>query len=393
MCRSVFPVLIAILAMGCFQGSPQFDEIHRDAIVADMHSDTVLRMRDGFDFALRDTTGHLDLPRMKEGGVDLQLFACWLPTDTPREVCRAKVTELIDSLQAQVGRNRDRIDICRTAAEAESVIQSGRIAAVLGIENGVAIADTLENLQFYYDRGIRCMTLTHTASSDWCISSADTMPAFDGLTDFGRDVVKRMNELGMIIDLSHAHPRVVEEVLAISRDPVIASHSCVYDLCRHDRNLTDTQIRAIAANGGVIGINFYNGYLSPRWGETADSLWADRKAEVDSVKALYAEDPERRREEIGRIRKAVRRELFALVPVDVGTVVDHIDHVVGLVGAEHVGLGSDFDGIPSLPRGLDDCSQLPNLTRELLARGYERDGIERILGGNFLRVFRTVCDR
>jgi membrane dipeptidase len=388
--------LIAIIAvtLGCGGSQRDYTALHRSALVADMHSDTALRMMRGFDFSQRDTIGHMDIPRLEEGGVDLQVFACFLSTETPAAECRPLVDRILDSLTAQINRNPDKIEICRTAGEAEDIIGRGKIAAFLGIENGVAINDSLENLRHFYDRGVRYMTLTHTASNDWCISSADTTPAFDGLTEFGEEVVRTMNELGMIVDVSHASPAAVAKVLQVSTDPVIASHSCVYAICPHDRNLTDDQIKAIAAKGGVIGINFYGGYLSPgnRWTEIWDSGWAAHKAEIDSIDALYADDRARRREALQSMFDSLRAEVEKL-DISVATVVDHIDYIVKLVGPDYVGLGSDFDGVFGLPRGLKDCSMVPNITKELVARGYSDRDIQKILGGNFMRVFHRVCDK
>ncbi len=376
--------------MFCARESMDPLTLHREALVADLHSDTVLRMVKGFDFGTRDTTGDMDIPRLQDGGVDLQVFACWLPTETPKDKCVARADEMIDSLETQVNRHSDKIAICRTANEARQIIDSGRIAAFIGIENGVAIADDLANLDHFYARGVRYMTLTHTGSSDWCISSADTAPAFNGLTDFGRDVVRRMNDLKMIIDVSHASPAAVDEVLKITKSPIIASHSCVYNLCKHDRNLTDEQIKAIARNGGVIGVNFFGGYLSPRWSVVTDSITAAHKAEIDSIEALYKDDYHKRHQELSWLFDEMNKAL-AKEDINVGTVVDHIDYIVKLVGPDYVGLGSDFDGVFSLPNGLKDCSMMPNITRELVKRGYSRTDIEKILGGNFMRVFQAVC--
>jgi len=357
-----------------------------------MHCDTVLRMKRGFDLSKRDTTGHMDIPRLIEGGIDLQVFACYVSTETPAKQCRPKTDEMIDSLAAQIARNLDKIAICRTASEAEGIIERGRIAAFVGIENGVAIANSLDNLQHFYDRGVRYMTLTHTSSSEWCISSADTTPAFYGLTDFGREVVRKMNEVGMIVDVSHASVSAVEEVLKVTRDPIIASHSCVHSICPSDRNLTDEQIKAIAENGGVIGINFFSGYLSSEWNCLSDSLFNAHKTEIDSIRALYQEDREKRHQAMEPIFEMMDEEL-GKIDVSVPTIVDHIDHVVNLVGPDHVGLGSDFDGVFGLPKGMSDCSMVPNITKELVRRGYSGQDIEKILGGNFMRVFRQVCDR
>jgi membrane dipeptidase len=365
-------------------------KLHQDALVADLHCDTVLRLKKGTDFAIRDTTGHIDLPKLDEGGIDLQVFACWVPTQTPKEVCRPKVDEMLDTLEHHISRHTDKIAICKTAAEAENIIASGRIAAFLAIENGVALAGEINNLDHFYGRGVRYLTLTHTASSDWCISSGDTAPAFEGLTDFGREVVRRMDSLGMIIDVSHASVKAVEQVLKITKNPIIASHSCVYDICKHDRNLTDEQIRAIAANGGVIGINFFGGYLSDRWNEVTDSITASHQAEIDSISEMYKDDYGKRHAALAWLFDEMNGA-SAKVGIDVGLVIDHIDHIVKLVGPDYVGLGSDYDGVFSLPAGLEDCSKMPNITRELVRRGYSETDIRKILGENFMRVFRKVC--
>lgn len=389
-------ILILTLVMGALflLAGAEWDylKLHRDAIVVDLHSDTVMRMLGGLDFSKRDSIGHMDIPRLKEGGVDLQVFACFIATNTPKAECRPYIDKMIDTLEAQVSRHPDQIAICKTAADAEKIIAAGKIAAFIGIENGVAIADSIENITHFYDRGVRYMTLTHTASSDWCISSADTAPAFHGLTDFGRAVVRKMNELGMIVDISHASPATVEEVLKITKYPVIASHSCVYALCPHNRNLTDDQIRAIAKNGGMIGINFFNAYLSKKWTDVSDSMYKARGPEIDSIRTLYKGDDDKRHEAMKPFYNDLNKAL-AGAKVDVGTVVDHIDYIVKLVGPDYVGFGSDFDGVPSLPDGLTDCSMVPNITKELVARGYSDTDIKKILGGNFMRVFHQVCDR
>jgi membrane dipeptidase len=365
-------------------------KLHKESLVVDLHCDTLLRLKKGTDIALRDTTGHVDIPRLQDGGIDLEVFACWIPTETPIEQCRPKVDEMIDTLQAQTGRNPEMIGICTTAAEAESLVAQNKIAAFIGIENGVAIANDLANLDHFYKRGVRYMTLTHSESSTWCTSSNDDNPAFDGLTDFGKEVVKKMNELGMIIDISHASVAAANQVLALSKSPVIASHSCAYGICPHFRNLTDDQIRAIAKSGGVIGINFYNAYLSREWYATVDSFRAAHRAEFEAADSIYRNDYSRKQMALSRLYDEMDTVL-ARYPVGVSDVVDHIDYIVKLVGADYVGLGSDFDGVHALPNGLEDVSKMPNITIELVKRGYSREDIRKILGGNFMRVFREVC--
>jgi membrane dipeptidase len=376
--------------LSCSGGQRDFRQIHKSALVADMHCDGVLKIKKGRDYSVRNSEGHMDIPRLKEGGTDLQVFACWVDTETPPESCQIVVDELIDSLESMIDRNASDIALCTTAGEAEKIIAEGKVAAFLGIENGVAIAEDPLLLEHYYDRGVRYMTLTHTASSDWCISSADTTPAFGGLTDLGIDVVWKMNELGMIIDISHASVSAVEKVLKYSKAPVIASHSCVHAICPHDRNLTDDQIEAIATRGGVIGINYYNGYISKPWERRADSLWNSREGDYRAIKEQYKDDDSARDAALQPIRDWFRKEIAAVV-VDVGSVVDHIDYIVKLVGADYVGLGSDWDGVGYMPEGLDDCSMVPNITKELVGRGYSDEDIGKILGGNFMRVFRQVC--
>jgi len=388
-----FFIIGSLFMTGCSNQQIDYMTLHKNSLVVDLHSDTPLRMDEGFDFSVRDTSGHMDIPRLKEGGINLQVFACFVSTETPPAECCPIVDGLIDSLEVQINRNSDQIAICKSAKEAETIIKENKIAAFIGIENGVAINNNLENLKHFYDRGVRYLTLTHTASNDWCISSGDTLPAFNGLTDFGRSVVKKMNELGMIVDISHASVSAVDEVLKITTDPVIASHSCVFDICPHDRNLTDKQIMAIAANNGMIGINFFDGYLSPgnEWFNIGDSLSDVYHELIDSAHKLYPNDYHKRKEMLKPVWDILKVETEKL-GINVHTVVDHIDYIVKLVGPEYVGFGSDFDGVGSLPDSLDDCSMMPNITKELVARGYSTDDIKKILGGNFMRIFKEVCN-
>jgi membrane dipeptidase len=367
-------------------------QVHTDALVADLHSDVPMRMAQGVDIGRRDTKGHMDIPRLRDGGVDLQVFACWIPPGMTPSKSRDKADRMINCIDSQVAANRDEIAICRTAKEAERIIGEGKIAVFIGIENGEAIANSLENLRHFYNRGVRYLTLTHTASTDWCISSADTDPAFGGLTDFGRDVVRTMNGLGMIVDVSHISVSAFEEVLKITSDPVIASHSCVYALCDHNRNLTDDQIKAVAANGGMVGINFFPVFLSQDFKGQASSRIAEHQAEIDALKHRHEDDAEVRENALYDFYGSILRQL-PVENVNAGTVVDHIDYIVRLVGSEYVGLGSDFDGISVAPEGLADCSMMPNITSELVRRGYTEENIKKILGGNFMRVFRQVCGR
>ncbi len=351
-----------------------------------------MRMLEGTDIGQRNVSGHMDIPRLRDGRINLQVFACYVPAGLTPEKSKAKAGQMIDAIEAQVGQNPDAIAICRTAAEAGAIIGSGRIAAFIGIENGETIASNLDNLRHFYDRGVRYLTLTHTKSHDWCISSADDSPAFHGLTDFGRDVVRTMNAMGMIVDVSHISVSAFEEVLKTTSDPVIASHSCVRAICDHNRNLTDDQLRALAANGGMVGINFFPVFLSQDFKQQAYTRIAERQEEFDAIKKRHAGDVEERENALWEMVGSILRPL-SMQGVNVSTVVDHIDYVAKLIGPDYVGLGSDFDGVTVLPEGLADCSRIPRITEELVRRGYAEADIRKILGGNFMRVFRHVCDR
>lgn len=385
---SVF-ILSILIVMSCASLNDDYQSLHKDAFVADLHCDTVLDLIEGDDLAGRDSSGHVDIPRLKAGGVDLQVFACFIWTDVSPNEALAKVNLMIDTLETQIARNSDDMEICLTADDAERITGEGKIAAFLAVENGVAIANDLSNLDHLYSRGIRYMTLTHISSNALATSSSDSLRPGEGLTKFGREVVRKMDELGMIIDISHARIEAVEDVLEITSAPVIASHSCVWEIQNHDRNLNDDQIRAIAKNGGMIGINFFQYYLSSRAAAIADSIEEVYKKDIEAAKAAYPDDYKARRRMLKHVYDDLTEALAGVV--DIGTVVDHIDYIVNLVGPDYVGLGSDFDGVSRLPEGLTDCSMIPNITCEMVSRGYSKEDIEKILGGNFLRIFRQVC--
>lgn len=362
---------------------------------ADLHCDTVHRILQGADFSRRNQLGHVDLPRLIEGGIDLEVFACFVESFIPAKERMPLVDRMLDRLYRTFEATSDHIALALTNADIERNRAEGRISAVLAVENGLAINNSLDNLRRLYDRGVRVMTLVHNVSSDWCISSGDNSPAFDGLTDFGREVILMMEELGMIVDLSHAGPSAVAAVLDIATRPVIASHSCARSLCNHHRNLTDDQIRRIAQTGGMIGVNFLCEFLSPACLEATTAYMKEhhdigKKYSVLFTAECSADEYAQRRAELEPFlcgwEKIVRG-----AGVDFRAVADHIDHIVQLVGPDFVGLGSDYDGITFAPIGLENCTQLPNLSEELARRGYNREDRAKILGGNFLRVFRETC--
>ncbi|MEW5924690.1 MAG: dipeptidase [Candidatus Zixiibacteriota bacterium] len=372
-----------------------FFQIHKDSLVADLHCDTILQMNRGYDFSERHDSYHIDIPRLLEGGIDLQAFACCISLFTPEGKRFGKTDGLVKCLIREIEKHPDKIAVGRTASDAREIIASGRIAALLAIENGMAIENSLENLEYFHQLGVRYLTLTHGKSLDWCRSCSDSENDPAGLSEFGREVVKTMNRLGMIIDVSHISKASFFDVLETSSQPVIASHSNVYSISPHNRNLDDDQIRALAQNGGMMGINFWGDILSPKFTEAASPIYKKYLSELNDIDIHYSDDMDE--DEYHRrfaFLKPFAAEVCAAaadVMPSATSVVDHIDYVVRLVGPDYVGLGSDFDGIYIPPSDLQDCSQIPNITRELVRRGYSENDIRKILGGNFMRVFGRVC--
>lgn len=391
--RAITLIALILLEASC---APDPAKIHNDATVCDLHCDTLMRCLRGYELGDRNVEGHIDLPRLADGGVDLQFFACWPNPDfLPRgdgdiDSSAYQVGRMIDAFYVELDRNPDSLGLATNAAEARELITRGKIAGVLAIEGGHAIENSLDKLRGFYNRGVRYMTLTWNNSNDWADAAAEvgeSEVSHGGLTDFGREVVMTMNELGMIVDISHVAESTFWDVMELTSDPVIASHSCAYSLCPHYRNLTDRQLRAIAANNGVVGINFYAGYLDSTYAKTMEEIPKTYKAQFDSLEEIYGGN----RELLWRARRQIYARATQDISVNLETLVDHIDHVAHVAGVDHVGLGSDFDGVSRLPEGLEDASDLPKITRILVQRGYTRPEIEKILGGNVMRLFGEVC--
>jgi len=365
---------------------------HFAAIVIDMHADTAQRLLDeGIDLETRLPNGHLDGVRMREGGLDAQFFAVWVEPQFygvggRRAVERADAQ--IAAVRAMVERHPDRWALATGAEEIERAAREGKLAALLGLEGGYAIDERLENVERYYRMGVRYMSPTWTVSLSWAGSSGDAAGRTRGLNDFGRAVIGEMNRLGMMVDVSHVSDRTFWDIIETSRAPVIASHSGARAIVDVPRNLADDQLRALARTGGVCAVIFYPAFIEPGW----EKLQARVEAEIaplvrDETKNLRGSPSQRR-----AARDRVREREFArrLPPVFVSRVVDHIDHIVRVAGIDHVALGSDFDGIQSVPQGLASVADLPNLTAELARRGYSPSEIRKILGENVLRVMREV---
>jgi membrane dipeptidase len=374
-------------------GSPaDSSAIHRRAIAVDMHADTTQRLVDeAVDLTQRLADGHFDSVRARDGGLDAQFFSIWVEPQLfggsgPGAMKRADAQ--IAAVHALAERHPDIWAFATSAADIRRIAADGKLAALTGLEGGYAIDDKLENIERYYQMGVRYMSPAWSVSTSWAGSSGDAVGQNRGLNEFGKNVIREMNRVGMMIDVSHVSDPTFWDIVKTSTKPVIATHSGCRAIADVPRNLTDDMIRALAKTGGVVNVIFYPEHIEPGWSE--------KKKKVDAEIAPLvqrASEEERRGAVYKKMeRDRVRREEYAkrLPPVAVSRLADHIDHVVKLVGIDHVGIGSDFDGVQSTLSDLADVSQLSNLTSELLRRGYAEQDVHKILGGNMLRVMEEV---
>jgi len=363
-------------------------KLHASAIVLDTHVDTPQRLLfEKFDLGKRDAEGHLDIPRMREGGLNAVFMSIWTPSQVngPKGVKRA--LDLIDAVREQVQRHSQELALATTAEEVRRARAQGKIAVLMGMEGGHMIDDDLGLLRIYAALGVRYLTLTHGSNTNWADSSTDD-PKHNGLTPFGRSVVRELNRLGVLVDISHVSDKTFYDALEASRAPLIASHSSCRALCNHKRNMTDDMIRALAKKGGVIQINYNTGFLSQEYAEAYRRIADEIKAKDSEADKLYGENMA----PVIRANERIRREFTAagkLPRVSWEKIVAHIDHVVKLVGVDYVGLGSDFDGA-TMPEGMEDCSKLERITEALLRKGYSEADIRKILGENTLRVLEQA---
>ena len=375
--------------------SQDYKQVHRKNILIDAHNDILTTaLEDGlsFDQNLKGRT-HSDLKRMKEAGMDVQIFSVWC--DGNKKEPFAYANRQIDTLYAWANRNPRDMMIVKTPADLNRAVKQQKLGAMIGVEGGHMIENKLDKLDSLFERGARYLTLTWNNSNPWATSAADeSMPSKSpltgepapkkGLTDFGKQVVQRMNHLGMMVDLSHVGEQTFWDAMNTTTKPVIVSHSNCYELCPVSRNLKDEQIRAIGKNGGVIHLNFYSGFLTDDYQSLSRDFRRKYKAERDSLLKI---NPEPHFAE-GILFKKYPMEVQQMRP-RLSVIVDHLDHIVKLIGVDHVGFGSDFDGITSTPQGLDDITGFPLITKELMARGYSQKDISKIMGGNFIRLFKA----
>jgi len=368
--------------------SARAKKLHFSCIVVDTHDDTTQRFLDGkFDIGERSASGSIDVPRMKEGGLGAIFFSIWIPSKVtgPEAVDRAMTQ--IDAVREQVRKHPKDMALATTAAEVREARKQGKIAALIGVEGGHMINSSLAVLLSYAALGVRYMTLTHSGNDEWADSSTDKA-VHNGLTDFGKDVVREMNRLGVIVDISHVSDKTFYDALEVSKAPLFASHSSCRAICDAPRNMTDQMMKDLAAKGGVVQINYHVGFLSQEFRDA-------EKADPEINKAISAEVTKRCGENEGcqliegdRITREYV-EQGKLPRVDFSKIIEHIDHAVKMVGVEHVGLGSDFDGA-NMPYGMEDATKLPKITEALLKKGYSEGDVKKILGENTLRVMTDV---
>ena len=359
-------------------------KIHRKAIVVDTHNDiTSMMVDEGYDLGTSSVGKyHTDLARMKEGGLTAEFFSVYVDRSYAAKGGSARrALDQIDLVYRAAERYPDKMMMATSVADIRRAKKQGKIAALMGIEGGHAIENSLMALRDFYRLGVRYMTLTHNNTNDWADACCDTS-RHNGLSDYGREVVREMNRLGMLVDISHVSDKTMSDVLDISSAPVIASHSSARALNSHLRNVPDELLRRIAKNGGVVMVNFYPVFIDQK-ALDANRERAERlKPQLDALNERFKDDPKRLSEERQKVLDA-----NPLPQTPLSVLIDHIDHIAKVAGVDHVGIGSDFDGVSSLPVGMEDISKLPVITYELLRRGYKENDIRKILGENLLRAF------
>jgi membrane dipeptidase len=368
-------------------------KLHRKLTLVDTHNDVLSSLvLQGKDISRKLDTGQSDLVRWKEGGVDVQFFSVFTgEAARNKEGFYKDANQEIDSLDFITLRNEDRMMLATRWSDVRRGIRQGKLVALIGVEGGHMIEDDIGKLENLYDRGMRYMTLTWNNSTDWATSARDETERaaqlkHKGLTEFGKEVVRKMNQLGVIVDLSHTGEQTFYDAIATTTKPVLLSHSSVWNLCPVFRNVKDEQIKAVAKNKGVICINFYSGFISKAFAERLQWLTEgpEKKRITDSLGAIYHDSAEAAK----KFDKYIDMQLEPLRPT-IQQLVDHIDYIVKLVGDDYVGIGSDFDGVTSLPVGMDDVTKYPLITAELKRRGYSNKSIRKIMGRNVLRVMKA----
>jgi membrane dipeptidase len=377
--RRILPILPIILTMAVSALPAQ--------IGIDTHLDVMQRVLiEGKDLGQLQPDGQVDFPRLRKGGVNAPFFALYIPTYYKGGEAVRRTLQFRDAAQKMLDSHPKDIALALNAADIERITASGKLAIVLTLEGGHQMGNDMAVLRIYHQLGIRAMTLTHFRNNEWADSSTDK-PEHNGLTAFGKDVVREMNRLGMLVDISHVSDKTFYDAVAVSTKPVIASHSSCRALCDVPRNMTDDMLRALAKNGGVVGINFAPGFLNRE--DAVDIMKDIGKRAADEPKLTGKELDDYSKAEI--LKEDGPHAKTAHATID--DVVAHVDHAVKIAGIDHVGIGSDFDGIPAVPKGLEDISKMPALAAKLKGKGYSDTDIRKIMGGNFLRVIREAMGK
>ena len=368
------------------------DTTHQQAFVADTHNDVLMRSMMGQNILTELPESHSDLVKFKKGGVDLQVFSVWVsPSKIDPEEYYNYANAMITQLEYLCSRVPDQWAIPYNYQDIVYNDQHDILSCMIGVEGGHVIENDLSKLDALYDRGMRYLSLTWNNSTNWATSAKDETEKgdslmFAGLTNFGQQVVRRCNDLGVMIDISHAGEQTFWDVLEISTKPIIASHSSVYTLCPHFRNLKDEQLLALEKNNGVVFVNFYPAYIDSTFSEKGKKIRQDFQPKLDSLAGIF--EPESN--ELWYAENALLEPSLSAAAPDLDDVIDHIDYIADLIGVDHVGLGADWDGVEVLPVGIENIAKLPSLTKKLIERGYSQRDIRKILGGNFKRVFKDV---
>jgi membrane dipeptidase len=400
--RRLFLLVFTSLAVAqisppvAFNISPRARLIHESSIVVDTHADTPQRFLDeSYDIGNSDPKdpGHISLDKARAGNLGAEFFSIWVEPETNPGHFAQHTMDLIDSVYQQAARHPDRMIMAFSVADIERAHQQKKLAALMGIEGGHSIENDLHLLRDFYRLGVRYMTLTWSNTNEWADSSGDIndlkVQHHNGLTDFGKQVVLEMNRLGMIVDISHVADKTFWDTIATTKAPVIASHSSARALTNHARNMTEDMLRAVAQNGGVVQVNFYSGFVDENYRKAYEAQKKDQEA---AVKAFIEQRRAAGKSVSYSDYEPITREWAAKIPrPPLNSLIDHIDHIAKVAGVDHVGLGSDFDGVSgATPQGIDSAADLPKITQALLGRGYNEDDIRKILGGNTLRVFTEV---
>jgi len=394
-------ILICSIAAAQTVGKPtavseRARKIHESALVVDTHADTPQRFLDeGFDIGSTDPSdiGHISLDKARRGNLGAEFFSIWVEPETNQGRYARHTFDLIDSVYEQAARHPDRMTMAFSTADIERARREHKLAALMGIEGGHSIEADIHLLRDYYRLGVRYMTLSWSNTNEWADSSGDIndpkVEHHNGLTDFGKQVVLEMNRLGMMVDISHVADKTFWDAIAATKAPVIASHSSARALVDAPRNMTDDMLKAVAKNGGVVQVNFFDAFIDENFRKAAES----QRADEDAARQKYIAERKSEGKDVNYIElDRIEREWMSKIPrPPLKSLIDHIDHIAKVAGVDHVGLGSDFDGVSgATPQGIDSAADLPKITQALLDRGYSEADIHKVLGGNLMRVFREV---